>query len=440
MKELVCHMPVRVPNRKFLKVVVPFLLILVIIYFHARTWRSIEDVKRNSTTITNLQIRLSTDVPTLVSTTLLKIDCHPTSQIVFIKTHKTASSTTSSIIQRYGLTHGLRFALPKGGHIFSTTELFSREMLLKQNPRPGRGRSFDIIASHLRYNRPELEIVVPNGTYITILRDPVKRFESVFGYYDYASQFHFSRARNPLEQFMNNPDEYSRKLEGFMKNEIRNGMLFSLGFDHRFDNNKTIINETIAKLDSELDLVLISDYFEESLVLMKNILCWEFDDILHISKGIRSKNRRYTVRHPVVDKIRKWNHGDVLLFEHFNETFWRKVKSLGTRFDDDLQKFHLQQEQFHDRCVDRERTNKIKEREDGLVMKESADKKYALFQTTVPLPGSRTLQLHLSAVSQASLRKHTKTKTSASICNPSGFLYQGPCNKPVPELYQLESV
>ncbi|XP_070562713.1 galactosylceramide sulfotransferase-like [Ptychodera flava] len=301
--------------------------------------------------------------------------CKPTQRIVFIKTHKTASSTTNSIIQRFGFTRGLTFALPKRSHIFDERILFSREMLLKPAPSYGKGDHFSVIASHLRYNRPELEEVVPNATYITILRDPVKKFESTFGYYNYATLFNLTSSINPLEKFINSPDKY-RYLNMTdnvkLRNQLRNGMMYNLGFDHKFDDDISTIDKMIQRLDRELNLVLITDYYEESLVLLKNVLCWEIQDILYISKGLRSDKRRYEISQSVARKIEKWNEADVQLFNHFNKTFWEKIKSYGSGFYGDLQEFRRRQQEFYEECVDSGKTGVMQGREDILVMKANA--------------------------------------------------------------------
>ncbi|XP_070547043.1 galactosylceramide sulfotransferase-like [Ptychodera flava] len=295
--------------------------------------------------------------------------CRERTQIVFIKTHKTASSTTNSIIQRFGYNRGLAFALPKKGHIFTERYLFSRKLLLHQRPPENRTTHFNIIASHLRYNRPELDQVVPNATYITILRNPIQRFESAFGYYNFARTFKLTNSKTPLEDFMKNADKYFNKSKGGSNGLLRNGMSSSFGFDHRFDDNDSAINEMIEKLDKELDLVMISDYYEESLVLLKRLLCWGMDDILYISKGIRSKNRRYDMSQSLAQKIIKWNKADVKLFNHFNSTFWKRVNSYGKHFYEDLSEFRTRLQQFHEECVDTNKTKRIQGREDGIVMK-----------------------------------------------------------------------
>ncbi|XP_070546750.1 galactosylceramide sulfotransferase-like isoform X2 [Ptychodera flava] len=300
------------------------------------------------------------------------IPCTEITQIVYIKTHKTASSTTNSVIQRFGYNRSLAFALPKEGHIFHEKKLFTHELLQYERPPSNQSDHFNIIASHLIYNRPELDKVVPNATYITILRSPVQRFESAFGYYDYASKVGLQASENALEKFMKEPDKYSNRMGVVPRGRLRNGMFFNLGFDHRFDDNDSAIDEMINKLDKELDLVLISDYFEESLVLLKNVLCWKLDDILYISIGIRSNNSRYVISKSVAERILKWNKADVKLYKHFNRTFWKKINSYGADFYRDLREYRTRLKQFEDECVNRNKTKLIDNRIDELVMKTNA--------------------------------------------------------------------
>ena len=44
-----------------------------------------------------------------------KLDCNPSTDIFFMKTHKTASSTIQNILFRYGLRYGLRIGMPVKG-------------------------------------------------------------------------------------------------------------------------------------------------------------------------------------------------------------------------------------------------------------------------------------------------------------------------------------
>ncbi|XP_070580630.1 galactosylceramide sulfotransferase-like isoform X2 [Ptychodera flava] len=281
-----------------------------------------------------------------------KISCTEITQIVFIKTHKTASTTTNSIIQRFGYNRSLAFALPKKGHHFDEQQPFSHGKLQYQRPPSNQSAHFNIIASHMTYNRPELDKVIPNATYITIIRSPVQRFESAFSFFEYASKFDLNEGENALKEFMKEPDKYVTKLRGRKSFLLRNGMSVILGFDHRFHDNDSAINEMIDRLDRELDLVLISDYFDESLVLLKNALCWKLDDLLYISKFIRTDIKRYPISKSVAKMILKWNKADVKLYEHFNKTFWKKVHSYGADFYKDVREYRTRLQEFQEDCVE----------------------------------------------------------------------------------------
>ena len=62
----------------------------------------------------------------------------------------------------------------------------------------------------------------------------------------------------------------------------RNPQMFDLGLDFKFYQDAKAIKEYIEFLEKEFDLVLIADYFDESVVLMKRLLCWELDDVLFV--------------------------------------------------------------------------------------------------------------------------------------------------------------
>ena len=46
--------------------------------------------------------------------------------------------------------------------------------------------------------------------------------------------------------------------------------------------NKSDIRDRIMFYEKEFDLVLLAERFDESLVVMKNILCWDLQDVLYL--------------------------------------------------------------------------------------------------------------------------------------------------------------
>ena len=290
-------------------------------------------------------------------------------RVVFIKTHKTASTTIASIFERFSYQRELAFALPISGHIFPSQKLFNREQVASM---PGFGRTNrDILTNHARLNRNEMNYVVPGATFITIIREPVAQFESQFGYFEMAKSLHLSRARNPIEQFFKYPRAYfHRNVRQWTQN--RNGQIYDLGLEHEFHDMESLVLERIQHLDKELDFVLITEFLDESLVVLRKQLCWNFTDIVYISKGIRRQSHRYRVMPSLASKIRHWNHADVLLYEHFNKTLWTKIEEYGPDFERDLEYFHELLNRTYDACVDQKRRNNKDARVSKFVLRPEA--------------------------------------------------------------------
>ena len=277
----------------------------------------------------------------------------PITKMVFIKSHKTGSTTMASIFQRYGYRHDLLFVLPKRSHIFSALNLFTREMVLPK-PKMLTNRSFDILTNHAVYNRKEMDAVVPNAKYITIVRDPVYQFESAFGYFEWANKgMGLGQHPNPFEAFMMDPLYYYTTKNYRWKTASKNGQLYDFGiFPNSYKNmSEASLQAKIKQIDKEFDLVLLTEYFDESLILLKQLMCWEYDDIIYLSKGVRKDDHRYNISDEMKLKIRRWNAGDVLLYDHFNRTLWEKVAKYGLSFESDLAELRRLKQITTHKCV-----------------------------------------------------------------------------------------
>lgn len=170
---------------------------------------------------------------------------------------------------------------------------------------------------------------MPEDTfYFSILRHPVAMMESIFIYYKSIPAFH--KARN-LDDFLDNGwRDYNTSLTN---NHYAHNILT---FDFGFDNNVTAdaqdleerVGTAVSAIEQDFDLILISEYFDESMILLKHALCWSLDDVVSFKLNSRSERTRHALSPDTADKIKKWNALDWRLYLHFNATFWQKVDTL----------------------------------------------------------------------------------------------------------------
>ena len=259
----------------------------------------------------------------------------------------------SNILLRYGISRNKSLALPLHedlGPGFHVHNLFNRNMVFNYNPS---GPKFELLINHARYNRREMEEVVPNAVYLASLRDPVTQFESAFGYYEVSQRV--LHQKNPTEEalqlFLSDAKRYLNSTK-YGDYALWNGQLSDLGVQRSLFENPAMIKKKIKKLDKEFNLVLISEYIDESLILMKNLLCLDFTDILYLPVNVRSNSHKINItKMEIATQIRTWNSGDVMLYEHFNRTLWQKIRKEGTKFYQDLNTFRKLKQEVTDDCV-----------------------------------------------------------------------------------------
>ena len=103
---------------------------------------------------------------------------------------------------------------------------------------------------------------------MSIVRDPVDVFESMWYYYGFSNNVGKS-----LEEFAKdvtmNPD-IGR--QGFDNRFGRNQTLFDFGLKHEHMNDTSKVDEKITSISEEFDLVMVSERFLDSKVLLAGLL------------------------------------------------------------------------------------------------------------------------------------------------------------------------
>lgn len=239
------------------------------------------------------------------------------------------------------------------------------------------GEPAHVLCNHARYNRPAMDVVMHGDTkYITILRDPVYQFESTFNYMELYRFFGLTNYSNPMQTFLTNPHRYllnlTRTVKSFPESAhlVRNGMFFDLGLSPSLQDNEKGILDAIKKVESEFSLVLMMEYFDESLVLLKREFCWDLDDVIYIKQNQRKSGNNTSnkvLSQRLKHMIRDWNRADVLLYEHFNKTFWEKITQHGEGFYKDLAELKRKNLEMYMDCVSPEEVTEIAFRLSGKI-------------------------------------------------------------------------
>ncbi|XP_053558184.1 galactosylceramide sulfotransferase [Bombina bombina] len=278
--------------------------------------------------------------------------CGPRHNLMFMKTHKTGSSTILNILFRYGQSHHLQFAFPRGRNDFDYPGYFQRWQVEGYHP----GACFNIICNHMRYQHPEVSLLLPpDATFVTILRDPALLFESSFQYFAKVVPLTWtipgSGAEEKMVKFLHNPLGYYDP-SGFNAHYLHNLLTFDLGYDNKMDVGDPSVQHMVKQLDNRFHLVMLLEYFDESLLLLRDLMCWEMDDVLYFKLNARKDSRGSRLSSEMYKLAQDWNALDTLLYRHFNATFWKRVEDYGLeRMQQDLLELRRRNEELKRECI-----------------------------------------------------------------------------------------
>ncbi|XP_029639195.1 galactosylceramide sulfotransferase [Octopus sinensis] len=285
--------------------------------------------------------------------TILGPKCAARTHVVFVKTHKTASSTVTNIIQRFGLKHHLSFVLPKypENYLWFDSNAFIDRLLPHPN---GTDKKFDLLCNHAIYNRFAITKLMHNNTaYITILRHPVNQFLSAFYFYRTVYKIPYLvriPGPNPVEEYLKDPAKYEPVSN--YASYTNNRMTIDLGIPRLVFDQPALLTGFINKIDEEFDFVMIMEYFAESLVLLKRLMCWRMEDIISMRMNIFDKDEvNMPLKAGMFNSIKKWAHADLELYEYFYRKFWRRINQMKQDFWREVEIFKEIQLKVENYCL-----------------------------------------------------------------------------------------
>ncbi|KAH9493216.1 Galactose-3-O-sulfotransferase 3 [Bulinus truncatus] len=282
--------------------------------------------------------------------------CAPAKNVAFVKTHKTGGTTTAIIFLNYALANNLTVALPNTprnsksyNYISKPGEVMNRNMIC---PLPEDRREYNILFHHSIYNRTAFREIMPrDSVYVTILREPFDQFVSTFLYYEIHLRLRrfpkFDMLR-PISAFLTNPDKFISKGHNFTY--TKNKLAQDLGFSDVHLRNQSALKEYLRILEKDFALVMILEYFDESLLLLKRELCWGLQDVIYKISNVNPAKRKFSFTDD--DRVAHKAHSslDYVVYDHFLNIFQRKLSSQDSSFYQELEYFRDLLKRVHIVC------------------------------------------------------------------------------------------
>ncbi|NXM75845.1 G3ST2 sulfotransferase, partial [Serilophus lunatus] len=249
--------------------------------------------------------------------------CHAKTNVMFLKTHKTASSTVLNIMFRFAERYNLTVALPADqqfhlGYPRTFLAHFVEDF-------EAIGQNYNIMCNHLRFNSSEVQkVMAANAFYFSILRNPIHLLESSYIYYkSYVPAFRMSKDVN---EYLASPMTYYHPADLSRNIYARNIMWFDFGYDNNAEDDTEYTQAVLEEIEHNFNLILIADYFDESMILLKHVLCWDLDDVIYFKLNSRSQDTVQTLTLESKERVKTWCSLDWKLYLHFNQSFWRRIE------------------------------------------------------------------------------------------------------------------
>ena len=235
----------------------------------------------------------------------------------YIKTFKTGSSTVANLVNRIVDSRNLPKLIPTDHTYLGFPEAF-----------PG---TYDKIAGTSTYRAISNHAVLNRwllGQYLrdpiitfTILREPLSRTISGYKFFEYWNDRSWKSFLDYVKSM--------KRVSNFWQATATNSMAYSLGWYHwhngsrEYDQNVTKIREFIAQLDNQMDLLLIVEKMDKSLLLLRDHLPGlALSELVHYRFKDNSNSNESNYTAPTSSELQELSDlllVDRMIYEHFNK-------------------------------------------------------------------------------------------------------------------------
>eukprot|EP00095_Tigriopus_kingsejongensis_P012525 maker-scaffold455_size166772-snap-gene-0.39 protein:Tk12525 transcript:maker-scaffold455_size166772-snap-gene-0.39-mRNA-1 annotation:"hypothetical protein DAPPUDRAFT_110200" len=280
-------------------------------------------------------------------------NCNPETKVAFLKTHKCASTTVQNIFLRYAYQRDLNVVLPMTSNYVGRFRPFHRSALWG-TPWEDAEMKYNFYCLHGIWNFEEVDALMGAGTkYVTILRDPVELFRSLWDYTGMSGSYKVS-----LEQFAFSNKTGPLSDRRFLKNLGQNQMLWDLGVPKPLLDDDTTILDKIQEVEQTFDLVMIAERFQESIILLKDLLCWDFKDVATLKLNGLKAGAKSKISDKARQALKEWLRADYVLYNHFAKKLNLEVAEYGqTKMENKLSTLSSVVTNVKDKCIEAKVTN-----------------------------------------------------------------------------------
>ena len=260
--------------------------------------------------------------------------------IYFLKVHKSGSTTLQNILYRYALSKHFKvatFDMPFGMPYPDTPKA---KYLFENVTVPG-FRRYEMICDHAVYSEKDVsDYMTPQYDSIAIVREPFSHLQSAFSFFRLDKKFKLITEKDPLRKFLQNPLVYKNN-DAFQR-YLHNMQGYHFGIPQSLDDESEI-QKRIEDIAKNFTVVLISNRFDESILMMKRLLNFTTKDVLYMKQfvGVKKHDTRYTDETVNAFRMihRRISMTDYMLYNHFNDKLTSFMHNEGLSFLEELHYF-----------------------------------------------------------------------------------------------------
>ena len=267
---------------------------------------------------------------------------------VFLKTHKTGSSTVTALILRKCMKDKLNCFIPtmeRPGRTFDLRKDYSE--ITHGRGLYGGKFPYDVWCHHVRFDNRLMSVIEnsPQGRmFISIVRRPSKRFQSAWHWYNHGAaespHDHSGKLNMTIQEFAHKLET----MEGITSLEdIRSQFKYRTGLDAtsveltgatlKAADFETRFQQIIQNIESLNYMVLVADRMEESLIAMAIEMKWPLSDILYYSLKVRDKSSEIAMKAELtrneLNLFDRLQPRDNALYATANEALDKRIEAYG---------------------------------------------------------------------------------------------------------------